>query len=347
MLGFVASISPIWSLGEQSADFHELLKTAVKDFVSESRDISTQQVSLKPLHPSFSPPNCPEKFLVSFFQESETSLLVECRSLKWKSYVSVYIKEIRDVSVYTESFKRGYPLKNTDLILERMEGELAGPIIERDNLGLVVLKRDVIRGQIAFAKDIEKAVVVHKLMRNLEKKSKLDLKSIKQILVAESRTTHAQIFPRKLLSGSVASRNLRAGRVLTRSDFNELKSALFVTENIPYGGLIDESNTELRSTNERIPTNNVYNLQKLGRVQATRLLRSDTLLRLSDVRPAPLVRLGETATLSIDKGSLNINVKLIAQENGLMGDLIRLKNPDSGENVVGRVVGVGKVTLPN
>ena len=82
-------------------------------------------------------------------------------------------------------------------------------------------------------------------------------------------------------------------------------------------------------------------------MQATRLLRSDTLLRLTDVRPAPLERLGETAILSIDKGSLNIDVKLIAEENGLMGDLIRLKNPDSGENILGRVVGVGKVTLPN
>ena len=173
------------------------------------------------------------------------------------------------------------------------------------------------------------------------------LSSIKKIIIAESRANENQIFPTRLIKGSIAARQLRAGRILSRIDFNERKRALFVTENIRYGGLVDSTNTEMRTTNDRIPKNSVLNLSALGRVQAVRLLRSDTLLRHSDVRPAPLVRSGEATTLSIKKGSLNIAVTLIALENGLMGELIKLKNPDSGENLVARVAGVGKVTLPN
>ena len=346
-IGFISSASIVWSETETTPDPKIALEAAVKEYVSNSLEISAHQVSLKPLHRSFSPPLCVESFEISFFENSENTLLVKCRSLNWKSYVSISIEEIRDIPVYTDKLNRGHRLVSNDLILERMEGKFSRPIIDRDSLGMVVLRRAVKPGQIALATDIEKAVVAHKLIRDVEAKSRLTSSSFKKIIVAESQTVSNQVFPTRLIRGSVAARQLRAGRLLSRTDFNERKKALFVKENIRYGGLVDDTNTEIRSTNEKIPANSVSNLSALGRVQAVRLLRSDTLLRHSDLRPAPLVRSGESAVLNIQKGPLNIAVTLIALENGLMGDLIKLKNPDSGENVVARVAGVGKVTLPN
>ena len=344
---FLGCACSVWSKPDTLVDQKIVLEAAVKQYVSNSLEISSDQVSLRPLHPSFSPPVCAENFEISFFEKSENSLLVECKSANWRSYISISITEIRDIPVYIGSFERGHPLTSKELILERMEGKFSKSILDRKDLGLVVLRRPVKPGQIALTTDIEKAVVAHKLIHDVEAKSKLTASSVKKIIIAESRATANQIFPTKLINGSVAARQLRAGRLLSRIDFNERKRALFVTENIRYGSLVNNTNTEMRSTNEKIPRNSVLNLSTLGRVQAVRLLRSDTLLRHSDVRPAPLVRSGEATTLSIKRGSLNIAVTLIALENGLMGDLIKLKNPDSGENVVARVTGVGKVTLPN
>ncbi len=336
-----------WSESQLSPDSKTVLKAAVIQHVSNSLEIPADQVVLRPFHPSFSPPICPEPFAISFFEKSENSLLVECISADWRSYISVDITEIRDVPVYVDNFERGHLLTREDLILERMEGKFSKSLIDRDSLGMVVMKRPVKLGQVAATSDVEKAAMVHKLLRDVEAKSKLTLSNVKKVAIAESRATMNQIFPTRLIKGSTAARQLRAGRVLSRMDFNERKKALFVTENIRYGGLVDNTNTEMRSTNERVPANLVLDLSTLGRVQAVRLLRSNTLLRHSDVRPAPLVRAGEAATLTIEKGPLNIAVTLVALENGLMGDLIKLKNPDSGENVVARVSGVGKVVLPN
>ena len=346
-ISFLSFASSGWSKTDTLVDSKIVLEAAVKEYVSNSLEISTDQVRLRPLHRSFSPPLCTENFEISFFEKSENSLLVECKSAKWRSYISINVTEILDIPVYIGSFERGHPLTSQELILERMEGNFSNSILDRKNLGLVVLRRPVKPGQIALATDIEKAVVAHKLTRDVEAKSKLTTSSIKKIIIAESRANENQIFPTRLINGSIASRQLRAGRLLSRIDFNERKKALFVTENIRYGGLVDNTNTEIRTTNDKVPKNSVLNLSALGRVQAVRLLRSDTILRHSDVRPAPLVRSGEATTLSIKKGSLNIAVTLIALENGLMGDLIKLKNPDSGENLVARVAGVGKVTLPN
>ncbi len=347
LIGFLSYACFGWSESKISADSKTLLKAAVKQHVSNSLEISADQVVLRPLHPSFSPPICQEPFVINFFEKSENSLLVECKSAEWRSYISIDITEVRDVPVYVDNFERGHLLTSKDLILERMEGKFSKSFIDRDSLGMVVMKRPVKPGQVATTSDIEKAVMVHKLIGDVEAKSKLALSNIKKIAIAESRATVNQIFPTRLIKGSVAARQLREGRVLSRMDFNEKKRALFVTENIRYGGLVDNTNTEIRSTNERVPPNLVLDLTALGRVQAVRLLRSNTLLRQSDIRPSPLVRAGESATLTIEKGPLNIAVTLVALENGLMGDLIKLKNPDSGENVVARVSGVGKVVLPN
>lgn len=347
IISFLGVASSGWTKTDALMDPKIVLEAAVKEYVSNSLEISTDQVRLRPLHRSFSPPLCAENFEISFFEKSENSLLVECKSAKWRSYISINITEIRDIPVYVESFERGHPLTSKELILERMEGNFSNSILDRENLGLVVLRRPVKPGQIALTSDVEKAVVAHKLIRDVEAKSKLTTSSIKKIIIAESRANENQIFPTRLIKGSIAARQLRAGRILSRIDFNERKRALFVTENIRYGGLVDNTNTEMRTTNDKLPKNSVLDLSALGRVQAVRLLRSDTLLRHSDVRPAPLVRSGEATTLSIKKGSLNIAVTLIALENGLMGELITLKNPDSGENLVARVAGVGKVTLPN
>ena len=137
-----------------------------------------------------------------------------------------------------------------------------------ENLGLVVLRRPVKPGQIALTSDVEKTVVAHKLIRDVEAKSKSTTSSIKKIIIAESRANENQIFPTRLIKGSIAARQLRAGRILWDRLQREEKSA-FVTENIRYGGLVDSTNTEMRTTNDRIPKNSVLDLSALGRVQAS------------------------------------------------------------------------------
>jgi len=77
----------------------------------------------------------------------------------------------------------------------------------------------------------------------------------------------------------------------------------------------------------------------LEQFEAARPLRAGEPLRPSDLRPALLVRKGQSVVLSMRSDALNIEVRLEATQDGRMGDQIRLVNPDSGRTVSGIVTG--------
>ncbi|MFM7697249.1 MAG: flagellar basal body P-ring formation chaperone FlgA [Limnohabitans sp.] len=77
----------------------------------------------------------------------------------------------------------------------------------------------------------------------------------------------------------------------------------------------------------------------------TELLRdlpANTPLKIHDLKPTALVRRGQLVTVAVGgegKGFL-ITVKAEAQQDGLLGEQIRLKNPESGRTLTAVVTGV-------
>jgi len=65
-------------------------------------------------------------------------------------------------------------------------------------------------------------------------------------------------------------------------------------------------------------------------------------VRIQDLKPQAMVRKGQQVTVSVGgegKGFL-ITVKAEAQQDGLLGEQIRLKNPESGRSLTAVVTGV-------
>lgn len=66
-------------------------------------------------------------------------------------------------------------------------------------------------------------------------------------------------------------------------------------------------------------------------------------LRRHDVRAAVLVKRGAMVKLSVGSGNgFQISVRLLAEESARMGEQIRLKNPESGKIITGKVVGLNE-----
>ncbi len=66
-------------------------------------------------------------------------------------------------------------------------------------------------------------------------------------------------------------------------------------------------------------------------------------LRRHDVRAAVLVKRGAMVKLSVGNGNgFQISVRLLAEESARMGEQIRLKNPESGRIITGKVVGLNE-----
>ena len=66
-------------------------------------------------------------------------------------------------------------------------------------------------------------------------------------------------------------------------------------------------------------------------------------LRRHDVRAAVLVKRGAMVKLSVGNGNgFQISVRLLAEESARMGEQIRLKNPESGRIITGKVIGLNE-----
>jgi flagellar basal body P-ring formation protein FlgA len=114
----------------------------------------------------------------------------------------------------------------------------------------------------------------------------------------------------------VARSNLRAGQILTPDQ-------------------VEATQVDGRGQ----PRDLLSSTDGLEQFEAVRPLRAGEPIRPTDLRPAVLVRKGQSVVLSLRSDTLSIEVRLEATQDGRMGDQIRLVNPESGRTVSGIVTG--------
>jgi flagella basal body P-ring formation protein FlgA len=93
----------------------------------------------------------------------------------------------------------------------------------------------------------------------------------------------------------------------------------------------------------RLPLSNlpqIKELKALEFMELTRPMRAGETLRSTDLKPAVLVRRGQSVTMKFGaSGQFSVEVRLESLQDGQHGDRIRLKNQESGRILNGRVIG--------
>jgi flagellar basal body P-ring formation protein FlgA len=88
-------------------------------------------------------------------------------------------------------------------------------------------------------------------------------------------------------------------------------------------------------------TRYVNDERELVNTELLRDLPANTALKLQDLKPTTMVKRGQQVTVAVGEGKgFVITVKAEAQQDGLLGDQIRLKNPESGRSLTAVVTGV-------
>jgi flagella basal body P-ring formation protein FlgA len=94
----------------------------------------------------------------------------------------------------------------------------------------------------------------------------------------------------------------------------------------------------------KVPLQSIDNIDNAIDAELTRDVLAGAPLRSSDLRPAMLVKRGQTVTLAIRQGGgFSITAQVEALQDGRKGDTIRLKNRESGRILSGKVVGLNSV----
>lgn len=88
----------------------------------------------------------------------------------------------------------------------------------------------------------------------------------------------------------------------------------------------------------------VQSLKDVEQAEAIRDLPAGTVLRSYDIKRSLMVRKGQTALMTVGQGAgFQITVRLEAQQDGYLGEQIRLRNPESGRLLSGVVTGPNAV----
>lgn len=79
---------------------------------------------------------------------------------------------------------------------------------------------------------------------------------------------------------------------------------------------------------------------QLRHMELARDVKAGTVLKLSDVRPAMMVRKGQQVLLKVGASSaFQISARVEAMQDGRHGEVIRVRNPESGKQFKARITG--------
>ena len=114
------------------------------------------------------------------------------------------------------------------------------------------------------------------------------------------------------------------------------------------GEVIQRGNVEWIGVRaDLVDRNAVVDLAEIVGLTPRRPLRAGAPIRRGDVRPPVVVAKGSIVTLELRTRRMTLIARVIAAENGAMGQSIRLRNARSKRIVEGIVVGPGRVVVPH
>lgn len=119
---------------------------------------------------------------------------------------------------------------------------------------------------------------------------------------------------------------------------------LYVTKrNVEIGQFADADHVELAERNISEPaTDFMTDSAELGTSEFIRNIRAGEPLKRSDLRPALLIRRGQTVAVSLaTRSGIELSFRAEALHDARIGEQITLKNQESGRNIQGIVTGKG------
>jgi flagella basal body P-ring formation protein FlgA len=96
---------------------------------------------------------------------------------------------------------------------------------------------------------------------------------------------------------------------------------------------------------EKPTPNTVTDKSMIERAITIRRLLPGSVVRFSDLHVSPHVSKGTTATLYFTMEKLSVRLEVIVMEDGYIGDTVKVRNEESGEEMFATVTDEGKVAI--
>ncbi|MDG2502470.1 MAG: flagellar basal body P-ring formation chaperone FlgA [Porticoccaceae bacterium] len=312
-------------------------------WVAEQEQVTQQQVAIAAMDRRLKIPDCANSFSFSFPYASSTGTLrAQCLPGKWQAFVGVTIYRQVKGFAFVRDMNAGDSPIEADLqptVVARPVKDLIDDLQALQNHSLTSA---VTVGEILNRRHLVKNATVFQLRRDILAEEVIQPADIIRLTRGLPMTSSSQRFPARLLDQAIAARDLQGGQLLSRSDLRIKHRVVTSTAALSHGQKLSAENTEIRDYYGKLPKDALLSMADISQMEAIRTIRVGQLLRASDLKPATLIKKGDSVKLTVGGGLLKITVTMVALDNGKRDQQINLLNPESGEEVRAIVTGAGQ-----
>ena len=344
-IAFYSCLVIAQNMPELSANKQALIKQA-KIWVADQVQLEVDQVEVSATDRRLKIPSCDSKFDINFsYPSSQESIRISCPNTSWQVFVGVKLIKNTLGFVFKADMPVGQLLSSDDIKPIVLKTSVRGLVKEPHALKHMSLSKSVSAGDLVLQQYLTETVIVFQVEKDILAGEFIDLKSIKNIRKALSFTSSTQRFPSRLLNQSTAARNLREGTILSREDLRVKHVVMISKEIIGRGQKLSSANSTLAPFYGSLPNDALFSDAGISQMETIRTIPPGQPIRTSDLRPAPLIRPDDMVMLSIERGSLQITIPMIALSKGQLGEQVTLINPDSKEQIRAIVTGPRKAEI--
>ncbi len=340
-----------------AANLQEDLFASATSWVAAQTSTGADLIKFAPLDQRVKVQECHSKIEFDFPFANKSTVRAKCNQPNWQLFIkvsnslpinSVEAKQAapsKQAMVAKHALVAGQILTANDLETGTDSSSSSGSFVDKDALIGRMLKRNMAKGQLLLAQDIENSLQVLKLKQNLRANELISSTAYERVAVGKEAVPAGVWLGAELPPGARLSRDIQAGQILLSSDLAESRQVVFANTNMVAGQALKAGSLRLEKLDQdKVSRTHLFELAGLDGFEVTRTIRAGEALRTTDLRPALLVKRGEMVVLSIGRPSeFEITIKLEAMQDGRMGEQVKLKNAETGRILNGIVTGQGQL----
>ena len=339
-----------------AANLQEDLFASATTWVAAQTSTGTDLIKFVPLDPRIKVQECHSKIEFDFPFTNKSTVRAKCNQPNWQ----LFIKVSNSLPINNVEAKQAVPSKQAMVAKHALvagkvltandleagsDTSSSGSFVDKDALIGRMLKRNLAKGQLLLAQDIENSLQVLKLKQNLRTNELISSTAYERVAVGKEAIPVGVWLGAELPPGARVNRDMQVGQILLSTDLAESRQVVFANTNMVAGQALKAGSLRLEKLDQdKVSRTHLFELAGLEGFEVTRTIRAGEALRTTDLRPALLVKRGEMVVLSIGRPSeFEITIKLEAMQDGRMGEQVKLKNAETGRILNGIVTGLGQL----
>ena len=328
----------------------EVLVATIADWISKKESVEKETITIFADDRRFRVPLCKNNFSVQYAFGTKNTVTATCEETNWKASIRVRVDKKRNALVYESDLKVGHIITSEDLIEVVVDESIRSVVSktysdQRNVFEGKMLKVNVTYGQMLEINHFEENTIVYVAKNFIPENGVITEEDIIAQNVANSKVSVRERFDKNSMLGLSATKNIEKGERLDLGSFSAIYQTIVVNKIVERGQRLDESNSSILEVFDEPTRDTVTDTNMIDRATTIRRLLPGSVVRFSDLHVSPHVSKGKTASLHFTMEKLSVRLDVIVMEDGYIGDTVKVRNEESGEELFATVIDEGKVAI--